>query len=49
MMLKVLETKADRGKSVLQVLDTGTQVLDKTRPFWHSSIVCFWMQPACSK
>ena len=37
------------GKSKLQVPDTGTQVLDNTRPFWRSSIVCFWMQPARSK
>ena len=37
------------SKSVLQVPDTGTQVLDNTRPFWCSSIVCFWMQPARSK
>ena len=36
-------------KSVLQVPDTGTRVLDNTRPFWHSSIVCFWMPPVRSK
>ena len=28
------------GKSIIQVPDTGTQVLDNTRPFWRSSIVC---------
>ena len=37
------------GKSILQVPDTGTRVLDNTRPFWRSSIVCFWMPPARSK
>ena len=37
------------GKSKLQVPDTGTWVLDNTRPFWRSSIVCFWMPPARSK
>ena len=37
-----------KGKSILQVPDTGTQVLDNTRPFWHSSIVCFWMPLAHS-
>ena len=37
------------GRSVLHVPDTGTQVLDNTRPFWHSSIVCFLMPPARSK
>ena len=37
------------GKGILQVPDTGTQVLDNTKPFWCSSIVCFWMPPACSK
>ena len=39
-------------KVYFHVLDTGTQVLDNTRPFWHSSIssiICFWMPPACSK
>ena len=40
---------ATLGKSILQVPDTGTRVLDNTRPFWHSSIFCFWMPPACSK
>ena len=29
------------GKSILQVPDTGTQVLDNTRPFLRSSIVYF--------
>ena len=37
------------GKSKLQVPDTGTRVLDNTRPFWPSSIFCFWMPPARSK
>ena len=37
------------GKSILQVPDTGTRVLDNTRPFWHPSIVSFWMPPARSK
>ena len=38
-----------KGKSILQVPDTGTRVLDNTKPFWRSSIVYFWMPPACSK
>ena len=37
------------GKSKLQVPDTGTRVLDNTRPFLHSSIVSFWITPARSK
>ena len=37
------------GKSILQVPDTGTRILDNTKPFWCSSIVCFWMPPARSK
>ena len=37
------------GKSILQVPDTGTRVLGNTKPFWHSSIVCFWMPQARSK
>ena len=37
------------GKSTLQVPDTGTQVLDNTRPFLRSSIVSFWIPPAHSK
>ena len=37
------------GKSILQVPDTGTRVLDNTKPFWRSSIVYFWMPPARSK
>ena len=36
-------------KSKLQVPDTGTRVLGNTRLFWCSSIICFWMPPACSK
>ena len=31
------------GKSILQVPDTGTRVLDNTKPFLRSSIVSFWM------
>ena len=37
------------GKSKLQVPDTGTRVLDNTRPFLRSSIVSFWITPARSK
>ena len=37
------------GKSKLQVPDTGTRVLDNTRPFLCSSIVSFWITLACSK
>ena len=37
------------GKSIVQVPDTGTQVLDNTRPFLCSSIVSFWITLACSK
>ena len=37
------------GKSILQVPDTGTRVLDNTRPLLLSSIVSFWITPACSK
>ena len=37
------------GKSILQVPDTGTRVLDNTRPFLRSSIVSFWITPAGSK
>ena len=37
------------GKSIRQVPDTGTRILDNIRPFWRSSIVCFWMPPARSK
>ena len=33
--------KTKFGKSILQVPDTGTRVLDNTRPFLHSSIVSF--------
>ena len=38
-----------QGKGILQGPDPGTGVLDNTRPFWHSSIRCFWMLPAHSK
>ena len=37
------------GKSIPQVPDTGTRVLDNTRPFLCSSIVSFWITPAHSK
>ena len=37
------------GKSVLQVPDTGTQVLDNTRPFSCPSIVSIWIKLARSK
>ena len=36
------------GKSILHVPDTGTRVLDNTRPFLCSSIVSFWIILACS-
>ena len=35
-------------KSILKVPDTGTRVLDNTRPFLCSSIVSFWITLACS-
>ena len=38
-----------KGKSILQVPDTGTRVLHNTRPFLCSSIVSFWITPAHSK
>ena len=38
-----------KGKSILQVPDTGTWVLDNTRPFLCSSIVGFWITLARSK
>ena len=31
-------------KSVFQVTDTSTHMLDNTRPFLHSSIVSFWVK-----
>ena len=34
-------TNTSKGKSILQVPDTGTRVLDNTTPFLHSSIVSF--------
>ena len=37
------------GKRILEVPDTGTRVLDNTRPFLCSSIVSFWITPARSK
>ena len=37
------------GKSILQVPDTGTRVLDNTRPILRSSIVSFWITPEGSK
>ena len=36
-------------KSILQVPDTSTRVLDNTRPLLRSSIVSFWIMPTCSK
>ena len=50
-MLKSLHTflKSIWEKVYFQVPDTGTRVLDNTKPFWFSSIVCFWMPPALSK
>ena len=36
-------------KLYLQVPDTGTWVLDNTGPFLCSSIVSFWITPACAK
>ena len=45
----IVSSKCCFRKCVLQVPDTGTRVLDNTRPFWYSSIVCFWMPPARSK
>ena len=41
--------KGTFGKSILQVPDTGTWVLDNTRQFLRSSIVSFWMTPTHSK
>ena len=41
--------KSFLGKSILQVPNTGTRVLDNTRPFLCSSIVSFWITLACSK
>ena len=37
------------GKSIPQVPDTGTWVLDNTRPFLLPSIVSSWIAPAHSK
>ena len=37
------------GKSILEVPDTGTRVLNNTKPFLSSSIVSFWITPAHSK
>ena len=39
--LLITTSKEDIGKSILQVPDTGTGVLDNTRPFLCSSIVNF--------
>ena len=36
-------------KSILEVPNTGTRVLDNTRPFLCSSTVSFWIPPALSK
>ena len=43
-----VEKSKNLGKSILQVPDTGTRVLDNTRPFLRSSIVSFWITPARS-
>ena len=43
------QKKRKKGKSILQVPDTGTRVLDNTRPFLHSSIISFWITPTHSK
>ena len=45
----IANTTGTQGKSILQVPDTGTRVLDNTRPFLRSSIVSFWITPAGSK
>ena len=45
----VLKKSCLTGKSILQVPDTGTRILDNTKLFWRSGIVCFWMPPARSK
>ena len=44
-----LHLKSNFGKGVFQIQNTGAQVLDKTRPFLHFSIVGFWMPAAHSK
>ena len=46
---KICVTHVQKGKSILQVPDTGTRVLDNTIPFLCSSIVSFWITLACSK
>ena len=43
------ERKSQVGKSILQVPDTGTRVLDNTKPFLYCSIVSFWITLAHSK
>ena len=42
-MILVFQAEAESldGKSMLQVPDTGTRVLDNTRPFLRSSIGSF--------
>ena len=44
----VNEDNCRKGKSILQVPDTGTRVLDNTRIFLCSSIVSFKITLACS-
>ena len=44
-----LKDSTNKGKSILQVPDTGTWVLGNTTPFLHSSIVSSWITPARSK
>ena len=39
--IEALKLRSTFGKSILQVPDTGTRVLDNTRPFLRSSIVSF--------
>ena len=41
MKLQEHSTNVSLGKSILQVPDTGTRVLDNTGPFLRSSIVSF--------
>ena len=49
LLKKKTNKQTNQGKSILQVPDTGTRVLDNSRPFLCSSIVSFWITPAGSK
>ena len=49
LMTPIFKCSLTHGKSILEVPDTGTWVLDNTRPFLCSSIVNFWVTPARSK